>query len=288
MLIHNVALYCEYCEIERGLSLNTINAYRRDLMAFCEFLSQEEIEDENAIERKHLNLYVKHIRSQGAKPSTAIRKEASLRGWFEWLYVNGIIKSNPALNLENPKLVSKLPQVLTVSEVLSILKEKMSVTELAIFELLYSTGIRVSELTSLKLKDIDLNGKYLRCFGKGSKERLVPFGKKAHKAIVKYLKERDFLIKKFNLKSQNLFITDTGRNLTRQDVYVFIRKITEKTGKKCSPHTLRHTFATHLLENGADLRVVQELLGHADVSTTQLYTHISKKRLKEIYFSVNK
>jgi integrase/recombinase XerD len=146
----------------------------------------------------------------------------------------------------------------------------------------------VSELVNLKINDYDLNGKYLECTGKGSKDRIVPLGKKALIAIKNYLPEREYLIQKFNLVTKNLLINDKGKTINRQEIYTFIHNHGKMLNKTISPHTLRHSFATHLLENGADLRVVQELLGHSDVSTTQLYTHISKKRLKEVYFSINK
>ena len=140
---------------------------------------------------------------------------------------------------------------------------------------------------NLKISDIDIKSKYIQCFGKGLKERIIPFGNKAKDAINKYLNTRNTIITKYGLNTKKLFIKNNGKFLTRQDVYNFIRKLGEKIHKHISPHTLRHTFATHLLENGADLRVVQELLGHSDVSTTQLYTHITKKRLKEVYFAIN-
>lgn len=288
MLIHEVAAYSEYNETERGLSVNTIEAYRRDLTQFCDFMAESGIDEVGQIERRHLNMFIKKIRSDGAKPSTTVRKEAALRGWFEWLTANDKIKANPALNLENPRLTARLPKVLTVREVLTLMKEKMTVTEKAVFVLLYETGVRVSELTGLKINDINIRGNYITCFGKGSKERIVPFGKKTAKALNNYLKERKYLISRHDLKTDKLFVTETGRIMNRQDVYVFIKKVTQKIGKKCSPHTMRHTFATHLLENGMDLRIVQELLGHADVSTTQLYTHVSKKHLKDVYFGINK
>ena len=155
-------------------------------------------------------------------------------------------------------------------------------------ELLYSCGLRVSELVNLKLNDIDLSSKYIRCFGKGSKERIIPIGQQAKAMLQEYFPTRDLLVKKYNLATKNLLIKDNGHFVTRQDVYNFIHAQGKLIHKNISPHTLRHSFATHLLENGADLRVVQELLGHSDVSTTQLYTHISKKRLKEVYFSINK
>ena len=159
--------------------------------------------------------------------------------------------------------------------------------EIVLRAFLYGCGLRVSELVNLKINDIDISAKYLQCTGKGSKERIVPIGSKAIKAIKDYQKERDFILQKNRQTSKNLLLNDEGKNITRQDVYNFIHKQGEKIHKSISPHTLRHSFATHLLENGADLRVVQELLGHSDVATTQLYTHISKKRLKEVYFAIN-
>ena len=175
-----------------------------------------------------------------------------------------------------------------MKEISELLDTNMSVLDKAILELLYAAGLRVSELANIQNQNIDLNSKYIRCIGKGSKERIVPIGNKAYIAIKKYLKEREYIVKKFNLNTKYLFIKDNGKKITRQDIYVFIRELGKNINKEISPHTIRHSFATHLLENGADLRVVQELLGHSDVSTTQLYTHISKKRLKDIYFSINK
>lgn len=287
MLIHKIAEYCEYNEAERGLSDNTIEAYRRDLSDFCDFLNNNSIDDVREIKRIYINLYIKNLRDRGLKPASVVRKIAALRGWFGWLMTNGDIVIDPAMTLEHPKLTERLPKVLTMDEIKRIFCLQMTLLEKAIFELLYASGLRVSELTELKLNSIDLNSDFVRCSGKGAKERLVPMGKSAEKAIRAYLKERDYIIKKYGISSKYLFLQTNGRHITRQYVYVFIKKTAEQIGKKASPHTIRHTFATHLLENGADLRVVQELLGHSDVSTTQLYTHVSKKRLKEVYFAIN-
>jgi len=210
-----------------------------------------------------------------------------LRGFFKWLCANEICEKNPALTLEPPKVPQKLPKVITAEEINIILSENLNKREKVILELLYGCGLRVSELVNLKIHDIDISAKYLQCTGKGSKERIVPIGSKALHAIKMYIKKRDFILQKTRKTSKNLLLTEEGKNITRQEVYNFIHKLGEKIHKSISPHTLRHTFATHLLENGADLRVVQELLGHSDVSTTQLYTHISKKRLKEVYFAIN-
>ena len=178
-------------------------------------------------------------------------------------------------------------KVVSIKEIEEMLHNNLTPLEHVIMELLYSCGLRVSELVNLKTNDIDLSSKYIRCFGKGSKERIIPIGEIAKKAVTEYMPERDFLVKKYNLNTKLLLIQNSGRLITRQDVYTFIHAQGKLIHKNISPHTLRHSFATHLLENGADLRVVQELLGHSDVSTTQLYTHISKKRLKDVYFSIN-
>ena len=220
--------------------------------------------------------------------TSIIRKIASLRGFFKWATAVNIINKNPASTLEQPKIPKKLPKVISLSDIEEILHSNVTVLERVVIELLYSCGLRVSELTNLKINDIDLSSKYVRCFGKGSKERLIPMGKKAIDALQEYYSFRIFLLKKYNLNTKKLLINDSGRYVTRQDIYNIIHKKGKEINKNISPHTLRHSFATHLLENGADLRVVQELLGHSDVSTTQLYTHISKKRLKDVYFSINK
>lgn len=279
--------YLDFLEIERGLSQNTIDAYRRDLTEFLEFCLSKNVEEINKIERTHINGYILKLHENKLNPTSVMRKTASLRGFFKWLCANEICEKNPALTLEPPKVPQKLPKVITAEEINIILSENLNKREKVILELLYGCGLRVSELVNLKIHDIDISAKYLQCTGKGSKERIVPIGSKALHAIKMYIKERDFILQKTRKTSKNLLLTEEGTNITRQEVYNFIHKLGEKIHKSISPHTLRHTFATHLLENGADLRVVQELLGHSDVSTTQLYTHISKKRLKEVYFAIN-
>ena len=287
MLLQDIVLYLEYLEIERGLAYNTILAYRSDLYSLCEFLNKQNIQSKEDISRFHLNLYIKNLYDNKYTPRSITREIASIKGFFNWLSINEIIKHNPSLSIEQPKLPKKLPKVLTMKEINELLESSMDNLNKAVLELLYACGLRVSELSNIQLNNIDLNAKFVRCTGKGSKERIIPIGKKACEAISNYLKDRDFITRKYNLKSRYCFIKENGKKLTRQDVYVFINNLGKNIDKDISPHTIRHSFATHLLENGADLRVVQELLGHSDVSTTQLYTHISKKRLKEIYFSIN-
>lgn len=287
MSVQILSEYLEYLEVEKGLSSNTIDAYRRDLTAFLEFCYSLGTEELTKIERTQLNSFLLDLREKQYSPLSVMRKIASLRGFFKWLCASEICSQNPTVTLEQPKIPKKLPRVMTISEIETILTANLTPVERLIIELLYGCGFRVSELVGLKTNSLDLNASYIKCSGKGSKERLVPLGSKAKEALKSYFEHRDLLIKKFNLDTKNLLISDSGHFLTRQDIYNFIHEQGKRINKNISPHTLRHSFATHLLENGADLRIVQELLGHSDVSTTQLYTHISKKRLKEVYFAIN-
>ena len=277
----------EYLFIERGLSGNTEQAYRRDLASFIEFLDKNDVNEFDDISRSIINQYIRDMRSLDYAPTSVTRKIASLRGWFKWMMANELINHDPTVSLEQPKLSRHLPKVLTVSEISSILSQNLSHLERAVFELLYAAGLRVSELTSLNLINVNLDQNYVRCFGKGSKERLVPIGDEAKYAIRAYLKERNSIIGKTGIKTNALFLFEGGTRISRQEVYNLIKNLGRHVNKHVTPHTVRHSFATHMLENGADLRVVQELLGHSDVSTTQLYTHVSKKRLKEVYFAIN-
>lgn len=288
MLIQSISEYLSSIEVERGLSVNTIDAYRNDILEFFDYFN--EIEDLSEIKRSSFQRYILYLANKGDKPTSITRKIASIKGFFKYMCANREIKSNPALCAPTPKLAKRLPKVLSVIEIEKLLKTKMTTQQKAIFELLYATGLRVSELVNLNLKDIDLKLCLIKTTGKGSKDRIVPLGKKAKGAISLYLKERDIIIKGkmgSNGKLDALFITKNLKRISRQAVYTFIRDLGRLINKEISPHTIRHSFATHLLENGADLRAVQELLGHSSVVTTQLYTHISKSRLKEVYFQIN-
>lgn len=279
-----LAQYLDFLELERGLSKNTIEAYRRDIEMFLEYSKHPDFDN---VTRMGINSYIRYLREKDYSPTSVIRKIASLRGFFKWLCSNEMCQFDPTLTIERPKIPQRLPKVMTISEIEEILRKNLTLTEKVIIELLYGCGLRVSELINLKINNFDLSAKYLTAFGKGAKERIVPIGKMAIKSIKNYLPYREFLIKQFRLDTRYLLITDRGKPFSRQDVYVFIHEQGKKIHKNISPHTLRHSYATHLLENGADLRVVQELLGHSDVATTQLYTHISKKRLKDVYFAIN-
>ena len=284
MISQDLSEYLEYLELERGLSKNTIDEYKTDLMMFLDFCN---CTDYNDISRMTIHSYIIFLREKNYLPTSVIRKISSLRGFFKWLCANEKCKIDSTLTIERPKIPKKLPKVLTITEIEEILNANLTKLQQVIVELLYGCGLRVSELVNLTVNNFDINAKYLSAFGKGSKERIVPLGSKAIYALKQYMTQRDFLVKKFRLDTKRLLISDLGKPLTRQNIYTFIHEQGKKIHKNISPHTLRHSYATHLLENGANLRVVQELLGHSDVATTQLYTHISKKRLKDVYFSIN-
>ena len=288
MLFQYISEYIDYLSVERGLSENTLLAYRNDLVDYSEFLSSLGIEELPDISRTNVNRYIRNLRQEDFSPGSITRKIASLRGFFKWLISSEYLSHDPTASLEQPKLSRHLPKVLTLSEINTILQESLSPWQRAVVELLYAAGLRVSELANLKVSDVNLEQAYVRCFGKGSKERLVPIGKYAVAAVKDYLEKRKMFVLNTESDSKHLFLDEKGHDVSRQKIYLLIHELGKKVGKNISPHTLRHSFATHLLENGADLRVVQELLGHSDVSTTQLYTHVSKKRLKEVYFLINK
>ncbi len=280
-----LSLYLEFIELEKGLSSNSIEAYRRDIEIFLEYFSTKTNLDE--ISRHDISNYIRSLKENNYAITSITRKISSIKSFFKWACTTNYAKNNPAQLIELPKRPKKLPKVMTLKDVEEILSHDLSKLEAVILELLYSCGFRVSELVNLKMTDINLKARYVLCFGKGSKERLVPIGEKAITKINEYLPERDFIINKNKLDTKFLLLHENGRLVTRQDIYNLVHSQGEIIHKNISPHTLRHSFATHLLENGADLRVVQELLGHSDVATTQLYTHISKKRLKEVYFQIN-
>ena len=280
--------YINYLEIEKGLSKNTILAYSSDITGFFDFL--DEFYNNNVvldeIKRKDFSSYTKFLARKNINPSSITRKIASIKGFFRFLCFRRDIKKNPSISVKYPKLPKRLQRVLTKNEMDKILNQNLDIETTAIIELLYSAGIRVSELVNLKLHNIDLAQQVIKVFGKGSKERIVPINKRCIEILKKYLKKRELKAFKYNCEPY-LFLSDNGKKISRQKIYKIIKQQGEFIHKKISPHTIRHSFATHLLENGADLRVVQELLGHSSIVTTQLYTHISKKTLREIYFNIN-
>lgn len=277
--------FLEYIYIEKGLSKNTVQAYRRDIASFIDFV---ELDDINLITRLHISSYIMDLRELGIAPSSMSRKISALKSFFKWACANEYLSNNPISSIEPAKLPKHLPKVLSSNDIEMIMHADLSLLERTILEMLYSCGLRVSELCKLKLCDINMQSQNIICYGKGAKERIVPFGDYAKQILLSYLKDREIVVNSSDINTDYLLVNENGRMMTRQDIYRIVHKLGAIINKDISPHTLRHTFATHLLENGADLRVVQELLGHSDVATTQLYTHISKKRLKDIYFSVNK
>ena len=288
MLIQSISEYLTYLEVKRGLSKNTVLAYENDILGFFDYFKN--IEDPNEIKRIHFSEYTVYLAQNGLLSSSVTRKIASIKGFFRFLAANKEIKSNPSLSVSSPKIPKKLPKVISYEEIEKLLKNRLTIKEKAVFELLYATGLRVSELVNLTVKNVDFKTGLIRTTGKGSKDRIVPMGKKAKEALSRYMKERNLLLKAkmgSGAESDYIFLNDKSEKISRQWVYNFIKKQGETINKTISPHTIRHSFATHLLENGADLRAVQELLGHRSVVTTQLYTHISKKRLREVYFNIN-
>ena len=279
-----LSAFIDYIEVEKGLSANTVNAYRNDIVSFFDYCETDDI---TLITGLHVSSFIMSLKEKNYAQSGISRKISALKSFYKWACANEYTKKNPLSAIEPAKLPKHLPKVLSLNEINAIINRNLSITQKVIIELLYSCGLRVSELCSLKVNDINLQSHHVICCGKGSKERIVPFGDCAYEVIKEYLERRAVLVECYDIKSPVFLISESGKFITRQDVYRLIKAQGETIHKSISPHTLRHTFATHLIENGADLRVVQELLGHSDVATTQLYTHISKKRLKEIYFKIN-
>ncbi len=281
--------FMEYIQVEKGLSLNTMEAYKRDLQKYLCFLKVTGIDTVEQVTKDNLAAYIYHLHKNKESPATVARQIASLRGFFRFLCMERVVLKDPTIHLETPKLPKKLPRVLSIEEVDLFLQGPegagtAALRDKALLELLYATGMRVSEVVGLNQKQIDTEMAFVRCMGKGDKERIIPLGRKAVAAVTEYIeKGRPKLVKKRD--TQALFLNYLGKRLTRQGFWKIIKKYAKKKGikKEISPHTLRHSFATHLLANGADLRSVQELLGHADVATTQIYTHLTKIKLKEIY-----
>jgi integrase/recombinase XerD len=274
-------------KVERGLARNTIEAYNRDLIGFFSFLRQRHLSAAN-VKQEDLVSFIAEKRTQLSARSLA-RCLVSLRMFYRFLVSEGVISVNPARLLGIPKLYQHLPHVLTRDEVDLLLAQPdqnttMGKRDTAILEVLYATGLRASELIGLRMTALNLEAGYLRTIGKGSKERIVPMGSKAMDSLKRYMTEgRAFLVKKGT--SPYLFLNNRGGRLTRQGLWKIIKGYARKAGitKRITPHTLRHSFATHLLEGGADLRSVQVMLGHSDISTTQIYTHVARERLKEVH-----
>lgn len=289
-MINNILMdYLHYLKVERGLSENTINSYGIDLKLFLEYLRENEIPSFKQVNKEVIVNYMQSEKNNNKANSSILRSVSSLRKFFQYLAQEKIIEKDPMLLIDTPKKKQHLPQVLTKEEVEKLLRspntgQVLGLRDRAMLELMYATGLRISEIINLKLEDLHLTMGTLQTLGKGHKERIVPVGDEAIKWVNRYLEEaRPKLLKQ--KRSNYLFLNFHGNNLTRQGVWKNLKAEVRKAGiqKNITPHTLRHSFATHILENGADLRIVQELLGHADISTTQIYTHLSNKQLADIY-----
>ncbi|WP_089738863.1 site-specific tyrosine recombinase XerD [Gracilibacillus ureilyticus] len=279
--------FFHYLQIERGLSSNTIQAYRRDLKQYHTFLTGRQISRWENVSRHDILQFLYQLNDLGKSSATLARVLSTIRLFHPFLMREYQISEDPSIHIETPKTNRQLPKVLSVGEVDRLLtftdEDKFAFRNKAMLETMYATGLRVTELIELTLSDLHLSMGFVRCFGKGSKERIVPLGEVAREALEKYLEHRPQFVKHKN--TEQVFVNHHGNALSRQGFWKIIKQIAKSAGinKEISPHTLRHSFATHLLENGADLRAVQEMLGHADISTTQIYTHVSKSRLKDIY-----
>lgn len=285
--------YQYYLKREKGLSQNTITAYLRDLEQYRTYLEKSyEITKIQKIERKHIETFLKSLHKKDLSSKSLSRKLTAIKGFHQFLLIENELDTNVAYDIESPKVEKTLPQVLSVQEVIKIIEavkgtDPLSIRNQALLELIYGSGLRVSELLDLKIADIHLLEGYVRVLGKGNKEREVPLGDMSVQAL------RLYLTKSRNQLTMNsidyLFLNQDGKRLSRQGFFKILRKIAKAAGidRDVSPHTLRHSFATHLLEAGVDLRTLQELLGHEDIQTTQIYTHISQKHIKDVYLNTH-
>ncbi|KMY54672.1 recombinase XerD [Bacillus sp. FJAT-27231] len=284
--------FIHYMIVEKGLAKNTVAAYERDLKHYLLFLDKvEQLSSLNEVSRIHIVQFLGHLKSEGKSAKTIARHVASIRSFHQFLLRDKAVEQDPSVHIEPPKMEKTLPKVLNLTEVEALLEAPDTSTpfgqrDQAMLELLYATGMRVSELTSLNLDAVHLTMGFVRCTGKGNKERIIPIGTTAIRVLETYLQTgRPKLKSKKHATEEALFLNHHGKRLSRQGFWKILKALAKKANieKELTPHTLRHSFATHLLENGADLRAVQEMLGHADISTTQIYTHVTKTRMKDVY-----
>ncbi len=283
-------LFLEYLTVELGLSANTRQAYERDLRLFCKTLGFKNSDALVNVSREQITGYMTQLKEKGLAAATIARKLAAIKAFYRFMTAEGYMDANPAEVVEAGTKGIKLPRVLSEDEVVRLLNQPDITTaegfrDRTMLEVLYATGVRVSELINLTLERIDLNMKYIIAFGKGSKERIVPLGSVAAEFLQQYLEKVRPKLTHAGRNTNIVFLAFGGHELTRQRFWQIIRAYGRKANinKALTPHILRHSFATHILDNGADLRSVQELLGHSDISTTQIYTHLTNKRLRDIY-----
>ena len=286
---HNLDYFVDSLAIQ-GLSQNTVMSYQRDLMKFYQFLKEKQIRDWKEVDYSLIVLFLQDLKQDGYATSSTSRMISCLKKFFKFLQQEQLVETNPVQPLKVPKKSKTLPKALTVDEVTQVLNSCDTSTVLglrdkAMLELLYATGMRVSELITLKLSDLHLELGFLQTIGKGNKQRIIPIGQAATNWVQHYLTYARVVLEQESNPVEYLFLNHRGNGITRQGFWKNLKKIVQEAGvhKEVSPHTLRHSFATHILEAGADLRIVQELLGHSDISTTQIYTHLTNERMKEIY-----
>ncbi|MDD5166374.1 MAG: site-specific tyrosine recombinase XerD [Candidatus Omnitrophica bacterium] len=284
-----IELFLNYLSVERGLARNTIISYKEDLKYYIGFLKKRSIDALSRATKNEIVDFMLNQKDKGLSPNSIARRLAAIKMFHRFLVRERILKNDPTSLIDSPKLWKKIPEALSFNEVDALLsqpdtREIQGARDKAILEIFYATGMRVSEVVNLKTDNVNLDIGFLRCIGKGNKERVIPLGKKAIASIKRYLEySRPKLSRK--KESGNLFISRLGKQISRQSLWKLIRRYARnaRIKKPMKPHILRHSFATHLLERGADLRSVQEMLGHANISTTQIYTHINKERLKSIH-----
>ncbi len=281
--------FLDYITLEKGLTSNTRSAYASDLVRFLAFIQRAGVTLLNKLTRRHILDYLMWEKEQGLAAPSLSRRLVAIRVFLRYLQQEGMLSANVTETMDSPKLWKLLPATLTTAEVERLLQtprldKPLGLRNRALLETLYGTGLRVSELASLKLEDIQFDAGYLRCLGKGRKERVVPLGGAAATYLEKYLNEARAQLDRAN-QSEFVFLSTRGQALSRKTIWQLIRRCTREAGitKNVSPHTLRHSFASHLLANNAPLRVIQEMLGHADIATTQIYTHVDAPRLQQIH-----
>jgi integrase/recombinase XerD len=281
--------FLHYLVVEKGLSQNTIEAYSHDLDRLLDHLKGKKIQDVRDVSKFDVQGFLLALRKKNLNTKSVVRELAAIRSFFRFLIQEGVLETNPVEDLESPKVARTLPEILSLKEIEKILDQPnlqrpLGMRDRAMLEMLYATGMRVSELTHLPTHHVNLEGGYVLLYGKGSKERIVPLGSEAMKWVALYLKgARRVLLK--GKESAFLFINRSGKKMSRQRFWKNLKDYAKKAGlhKKITPHLLRHSFASHLLERGADLRSVQMMLGHVDISTTQIYTHVTGEKLKKVH-----
>jgi integrase/recombinase XerD len=283
--------FIHFLTVEKGLAKNTLISYERDLKSYMAYLKNvEQLPGWNECRRVNIIHFLSHLKEQGKSSKTLARHIASIRSFHQFLIREKVSDTDPSVHIETPQAERSLPKVLSLEEAEALLEspklnDQYGLRDKAMLELLYATGMRVSELINLDISDVHATMGFVRCIGKGNKERIIPIGKTALDSIEHYLNRGRGKFAAGKKNTESLFLNHHGNRLTRQGFWKILKKLAKEANieKELTPHTLRHSFATHLLMNGADLRAVQEMLGHADISTTQIYTHVTNVRLKDVY-----